>query len=103
MAPVAASNLALSFGFEGRVLGDFRLLREIACGGMAAIYLAQRVGPHALAQPVAVKVIHPHLACDPEFVDMFLDEARIASCISHPNVCRVLDFGRAEGTYYLAM
>jgi serine/threonine protein kinase len=90
-------------GFEGRVLGGFRLLREIACGGMATVYMAHKSGPAGFGQAAAVKVIHPHLARDREFVEMFLDEARIVSCINHPNVCRVLDFGKAEGTYYLAM
>ncbi len=85
------------------MLGGFRLSREIACGGMATVYLAHKVGAHGIGQPAAIKVIHPHLAREREFVDMFLDEARIVSCINHPNVCRVLDFGKAEGTYYLAM
>jgi len=90
-------------GFEGRVLGGFRMSRELACGGMATVYLAHKAGTLGVGQPAAVKVIHPHLARDRDFVDMFLDEARIVSCIAHPNVCRVLDFGKAEGTYYLAM
>lgn len=90
-------------GFEGRILGGFRMSREIACGGMATVYLAHKAGTLGIGQPAAVKVIHPHLARDREFVEMFLDEARIVSCIGHPNVCRVLDFGKAEGTYYLAM
>jgi serine/threonine-protein kinase len=70
---------------------------------MATVYLAQKIGPGGVCQPAAIKVIHPHLARDNDFVDMFLDEARIVSCINHPNVSRVLDFGHAEGTYYLAM
>jgi serine/threonine-protein kinase len=90
-------------GYEGRMLGGFRLAREIACGGMATVYLAHRVQHAGIGQAAAIKVIHPHLARDRDFVDMFLDEARIVSCINHPNVCRVLDFGHAEGTYYLAM
>src|SRR5690606_33939015 len=47
--------------------------------------------------------IHPHLAHHPEFVDMLLDEASIASLIDHPNVCRVHDAGEQHGVYYLAM
>jgi serine/threonine-protein kinase len=90
-------------GYEGRVLGGFRLARQIASGGMATVYLAHRAQHARIGQAAAVKVIHPHLARDTDFVEMFLDEARIASCINHPNVCRVLDFGVSEGTYYLAM
>lgn len=89
--------------FLGREFGGFRVTREIALGGMATVFLAHKAGPGGFAQTAALKVIHPHLAQDREFVEMFLDEARIASSINHPNVCRVFDFGRAEGTYYLAM
>ncbi len=85
------------------MLGGFCLTHEIASGGMAAVYLAHRLQHARIGQAAAVKVIHPHLARDEDFVEMFLDEARIVSCISHPNVCRVLDFGNSDGTYYLAM
>ncbi len=99
----ALHDNGLIHGFEGRTLGGFRMAREIACGGMATVYLAHKAGTMGIGQPAAVKIIHPHLSRDHDFVDMFLDEARIVSCIGHPNVCRVLDFGKAEGTYYLAM
>ncbi len=89
--------------YEGRTLGGFRLIREIASGGMATVYLGYKAQQAGVRQLAAVKVIHPHLAGQQDFVDMFLDEARIASHINHPNVCRVLDFGNSEGTYYLAM
>ena len=89
--------------FEGQILGSYRITRPIASGGMATVYLARKVGPRGFAQNAAVKVVHPHLALQPEFVEMFLDEARIISLINHPNVCRVLDFGSFGGTYFLAM
>ncbi len=89
--------------FEGRTLGGYRIARAIASGGMATVFLARRTGPGRFAQTAALKVIHPHLADEREFVEMFMEEARIASSINHPNVCRVLDFGQAEGTFYLAM
>ncbi|MFT3926744.1 MAG: protein kinase [Myxococcales bacterium] len=89
--------------FEGQVLGSYRILRPIAAGGMATVYLARKAGPRGFAQNAAIKVVHPHLALQPEFVEMFLDEARIISLINHPNVCRVLDFGAFGGTYFLAM
>ena len=87
----------------GRAFGGFRIVRELASGGMASVFLARKDGPGRVSQHAAIKVVHPHLACQSGFVDMFLDEARIVSCVNHPNVCRVLDFGTAEGTYYLAM
>ncbi len=90
-------------GYEGRTLGGYHLIREIACGDMATVYLGHKSQHAGIGQVAAVKVIHPHLARDTDFVDMFLDEARIVSFINHPNVCRVLDFGKSDGTYYLAM
>lgn len=89
--------------FEGSVLGGFRIASPIATGGMATVYLGRKTGPGRYAQLAAIKVIHPHLAQNRELTEMFLDEARLAACVNHPNVCRVLDFGEAEGTFYLAM
>jgi serine/threonine protein kinase len=84
-------------------LGRYRLCFEVAHGGMATVYLARADGPGGFGKLVALKRIHPHLARERAFVDMFLDEARIASLLSHPNVCGVTDFGQADGTYYLTM
>src|SRR5256885_411926 len=71
----------------------YELVDTIASGGMARVYLGRaRRGPEAIdAAPVAVKILHPHLAQDPDVVDLFLDEARVATRIRHPNVVRVLD------------
>jgi eukaryotic-like serine/threonine-protein kinase len=84
-------------------LGRYRLCFEVAHGGMATVYLARADGPGGFGKLVALKRIHPHLARERAFVDMFLDEARIASLLSHPNVCGVTDFGQADDTYYLTM
>jgi eukaryotic-like serine/threonine-protein kinase len=84
-------------------LGPYRLCRVLGAGGMATVYLGydQRLaGVHRL---VALKCIHPHLADSREIVEMFLDEATIASAISHPNVCRVSDYGAHDGVRFLAM
>ncbi|AKF08702.1 serine/threonine-protein kinase [Sandaracinus amylolyticus] len=86
-----------------RSLGRYRLRFELAQGGMATVYLAHTRGPMGVGKVVAIKVIHPHLAREQEFVEMFLDEARLAATINHPNVCGVIDFGEADGTYYMAM
>ncbi|UJR78729.1 serine/threonine-protein kinase [Sandaracinus amylolyticus] len=88
---------------ERRSLGRYRLRFELAQGGMATVYLAHTRGPMGVGKVVAIKVIHPHLAREQEFVEMFLDEARLAATINHPNVCGVIDFGEADGTYYMAM
>lgn len=84
-------------------LGRYVLSHEIASGGMATVNLARAEGPGGFEKVVAIKSMHAHLAKDRAFVQMFLDEARIASRIDHPNVCRVFDFGEAEGTHYIVM
>lgn len=84
-------------------MGRFTLAEELGAGGMATVYLGKMKLGAGLDRLVAVKTIHGHLAKKQAFVDMFLDEARIASMISHPNVCAVFDFGQEEGTYFLAM
>jgi serine/threonine protein kinase len=86
-----------------RQLGRYRLCFELASGGMATVYLARGEGEQGFQKVVALKVVHRHLAREREFVEMFLDEARLASAIDHPNVCQVFDFGEASGVHYLAM
>ncbi|MBL8613463.1 MAG: serine/threonine protein kinase [Myxococcales bacterium] len=72
----------------------YDLLGEIATGGMATVYVAKLRGAHGFARTVAVKCMHPQYAKDPSFVDMFLDEARVAAKIRHPNVVPTLDIVR---------
>ncbi|NNE18196.1 MAG: serine/threonine protein kinase [Myxococcales bacterium] len=84
-------------------IGRYELCFELASGGMASVHLARAQGNAGFEKLVALKRIHPHLACAPEYVDMFLDEARIASRITHSNVCSVFDFGEADGEYFIAM
>ena len=84
-------------------LGRFTLCRELGAGGMATVYLGRMRLAEGFERLVALKTIHGHLAQAQTFVDMFLDEAKIASQISHPNVCSVYDFGNVDGTYYLAL
>ncbi|MGE0788743.1 MAG: serine/threonine-protein kinase [Sandaracinaceae bacterium] len=84
-------------------IGRYELHAEIASGGMGRVYLAQARGPGGFAKLVALKTVHPDLAAEPQFVNMFLDEARIASRIDHRNVCQVFDFGESDGRYFIAM
>jgi len=86
-----------------RQLGRYRLCFELASGGMATVYLARVEGEQGFQKVVALKVVHRHLAHEREFVEMFLDEARLVSAIDHPNVCQVFDFGEVGGVQYLAM
>jgi len=84
-------------------LGKYELVRPIATGGMAEVFLAKTEGPMGFAKSVVVKRIRPHLLEDPTFVEMFLGEAKLAAQLNHPNIVQIFDFGEAEGAYYIAM
>lgn len=89
---------------EGRQHIDrYELVAEIASGGMATVFLARLSGVGGFQRFVAIKRLHPHLAAESEFVDMFLDEARLAAGIHHPNVVPILEVGASERGYYLVM
>jgi serine/threonine-protein kinase len=84
-------------------LGRYRVVDEIGIGGMASVHLSRMDGPGGFQKWVAIKKIHAHLVEDESFVQMFLDEARIAARISHPNVATVFDLGKHEDTFWIAM
>ena len=86
-----------------RVLGRYALFDEIAAGGMATVHLGRMLGPVGFSKTVAIKCLHPHLARDPEFVSMFLDEARVAARIQHPNVVATLDVVATDDELFLVM
>ncbi len=83
--------------------GKYILLDKIATGGMAEIWLAKQVGVEGFEKLVVIKKILPHFTNDKEFVEMFLDEARIAAMLNHPNVVQIYDLGKEQNTYYIAM
>ncbi|AKU97054.1 serine/threonine protein kinase [Labilithrix luteola] len=83
-------------------LGRYALYGEIAAGGMATVHLA-RLLAHGFARTVAIKRLHPHLAKDPEFVGMFLEEARLAARVRHPNVVATLDVVSDDNELFLVM
>jgi serine/threonine protein kinase len=87
----------------GERLDRFELIAELASGGMATVYLGRLGGVAGFQRFVAIKRLHPHLAREPEFVDMFLDEARLAARIHHPNVVPILEIGESDQGYYLVM
>ncbi len=88
---------------EGERLDRFELIAELASGGMATVFLARLVGVAGFQRLVAIKRLHPHLAREPEFVEMFLDEARLAARIHHPNVVPIQEVGESDQGYYLVM
>ncbi len=84
-------------------LGKYRLLRLLATGGMGEVFLARQEGPAGFAKPAVVKRVLAHLAREPGFVEMFLDEARLAALLTHPNVIQIFELGQDEGVYFIAM
>src|SRR5262249_60782077 len=85
-------------------LGNYRLLRRLATGGMGEVFLAEQEQLSTkLRRRVVVKRLLRHLASDPAFIDMFLEEARIAAMITHPNVVQTIEFGEDNGTFFLAL
>lgn len=86
-----------------RSIGRYEIVQRLGHGGMATVYLCRATGSAGFEKLVAIKVIHPHLAAEPEFVEMFLEEARIAAKIQSPHVAGILDLGEDEGLYYMVM
>jgi len=106
---LAPDDLAEEIGLSaealkpGTRLGRYELLLAIAKGGMARVWAARQHGQRGFSKTVAIKTILPHLAEEPEFERMFLDEARIAAMIHHPNVCEIYELGEEGKVLYLAM
>lgn len=87
----------------GTQIGRYSLLARLAIGGMAELYVARHSGLQGFERTVVVKRILPHLTEDPEFIRMFLDEARISASLDHPNIAQVTDIDLADGEYFFAM
>ena len=84
-------------------VGKYQLVSKLATGGMAEVFLAKAAGPMGFEKTLVLKRILPQLAEDPQFVEMFLGEARLAAQLNHPSIVQIFDFGESEGAYYLAM
>lgn len=84
-------------------MGGYELLRPLAQGGMADLYLARRLGPGLFERQVALKVLNQWRANDAEACAMFLDEARLVAMLNHHNIASVLDVDVVDGMHYLAM
>jgi serine/threonine protein kinase len=84
-------------------LGRYSLFDVVASGGMATVHFGRLGGPVGFARTVAIKCLHPQFARSPDFVTMFLDEARLAARIRHPNVVATLDVVAREGELFLVM
>jgi serine/threonine-protein kinase len=85
------------------VIGRYAIHGEIASGGMATVHLGRLLGEAGFSRTVAIKRLHEHFAKDPDFVAMFLDEARLASRVRHPNVVSILDVVVLGSEIFLVM
>jgi serine/threonine protein kinase len=86
-----------------RQFGPYRLVRQIAVGGMAEIHLAKTKGIAGFEKYVALKMIHPNFAEDEQFIQMLVDEAKIAVQLNHANIAQTFDLGRVGDTFYITM
>ncbi|MDP8998641.1 MAG: serine/threonine protein kinase, partial [Myxococcota bacterium] len=86
-----------------RTLGRYRLIAELARGGMGVVYLALMRGPGAFSKLLVLKELKAELLGDPAVLAMFVDEARLAACLNHPNVVHTLDAGTDGDRHYIAM
>ncbi len=92
-----------SLGHTPTKLGRYELVTQIGHGGMAEVQLALQRGPAGFEKLVVIKLVHKNLATEKTFVDMLLDEARVAALVKHPNVVDIYDLGEVDGRYFIAM
>ncbi|MEO5768622.1 MAG: serine/threonine-protein kinase [Polyangia bacterium] len=90
-------------GATGRKIGRYEILQHIGTGGMADVYLAHATGEAGFTKKIALKVLERSFARQPELVNHFLDEARLASMLDHPNIVQIIDLGHADDEYFIAM
>jgi serine/threonine protein kinase len=83
--------------------GPYQLLDRVAVGGMAEVFKAKRAGVEGFEKTVALKRILPHLSDNKEFVDMFVDEAKMVAGLTHPNIAQIFDLGKIDKSYFIAM
>ncbi len=102
--PGASAALAAALAADGTgQVGRFTIVKSLGTGGMAEVYLARSAGEAGFEKLVALKVMHRHLSQIKEIVDHFLDEARLASGLHHPNIVQIYDLGKAGDDYYIAL
>jgi len=87
----------------GAMIGRWEIIKRLGSGGMADVFLARSKGEAGFEKTVAIKVMHPHLARNQRAVEHFLDEARLASTIHHPNVIAILDLGKLGNDFVIVL
>jgi serine/threonine-protein kinase len=86
-----------------RTLGRYELVEKLAVGGMAELYKARVVGAHGFEKPLVIKRIRPHLAADDQFVEMFIDEAKITASLNHPKIVQVHELSSDDDELFIVM
>jgi eukaryotic-like serine/threonine-protein kinase len=97
--PEAARRLESDVVLDARYV----VYAEVAAGGTASVHYGQLRGPHGFSRPVAIKRLHPHIAKDPDFIAMFIDEARLSARLNHANIIHTLDVIQTPGELALVM
>ncbi|HEY3286469.1 MAG TPA: serine/threonine-protein kinase [Gemmatimonadaceae bacterium] len=83
--------------------GQFRLLRKVARGGMATVYEAEQIGPAGFTKQIALKIIHDRYATQPEWLQLFIDEAKLSANLVHGNIVQIYQLGEVDQEYFIAM
>ncbi len=95
---------SVRFPKEEQRIGKYQVLQPLASGGMGEVFLALQEGPAGFRRKVVIKRMRPPIGDNPAFVEMFLNEARLAAMLSHPNVVHILELGQADdGSWFIAM
>jgi serine/threonine protein kinase len=100
----AGENATANVAADDTILGKYKIVRRLSAGGMAEVFLAKQVGIGGFEKPVALKRIQRKLLeTRQQAIELFLNEAKIAGRLTHPNIVQVLDVGEVQGALYLAM
>ena len=86
-----------------RALGPYKLLKRLAVGGMAEVYVAKAKGLGGFEKLVAIKVIHPRYSEDEHFIQMLVEEAKISVVLTHRNIGQIFDLGCVDDAYFIVM
>ena len=103
MQPVAEAKVEEEEPVDGVKFGQYLLIEKIATGGMAEVWKARMRGVEGFQKTVAIKKILPHLSDNQDFIEMFVDEAKLAAQLNHNNIIHIYDLGKIQTSYYIAM
>jgi len=91
---------------DGRLFeyaGQFRIIRQVARGGMATVYEAEQIGPAGFTKQIALKIIHDRYARQPEWLQLFIDEAKLSADLVHGNIVQIYQLGQLDNEFFIAM